>query len=798
MSKTVVVVEAPSKAKTIESYLGKKDLIVLASYGHIRDLPSKSGSVDPKTFDMTWDVSKKASKALKELEKNVANASELYLATDPDREGEAISWHVISFLKEKKVLSNKTHVKRVVFHEITPKAVKQAFSQPRDLNFELIDAYLARRALDYLFGFTLSPVLWRKLPGSRSAGRVQSVSLRLVVDREQEIESFITREYWTIDTSFESSTGSLLGRLYSKDGKTLDKFAIASKDDATTLQKEILKHTYHIKEIEKKQVKRHPSPPFMTSTLQQEASRRLGMGASMTMRVAQGLYEGINIGGEIIGLITYMRTDALTLSKDATDEIRTFIKDTFSSDYVPKAARVYKTKVKNAQEAHEAIRPTSITRTPESVAPYLDPTQLKLYELIWKRALACQMESALIDQVTIFTHSKDNTLGFRSVGRRIAFDGFLRVYEETSDEESDEHDTILPPFHVNDIVDAKDIKPEQHFTQPPPRYSEAMLVKKMEELGIGRPSTYAGILQVIQDRGYVTLEKKRFVPSDRGWIVITFLKKYFANYVAYDFTAHMEDQLDDIANGKEAWKKILSDFWKNFSELTNQAKDLKNADVIDELHKQLEPHLFKTEEEKYCPKCKEKLHLKLSKFGGFIGCTAYPTCTYTRQLDQDTSSDTLTPVNDVVNIGIDPETHEEITLRTGMYGPYFQWDPTAESLSLQEAGKKENTTEKKRGKAKKDASPQPKRLSVPALFAQMPMSLELALKLKSLPKVLGQDAEGNTVSMGIGRFGPYVKCKEIFASLPKDQTFWDTSLERACTLIKGKEKGLSKRKKGTA
>ncbi|MEP6147747.1 MAG: type I DNA topoisomerase, partial [Nisaea sp.] len=575
----VVVVESPAKAKTINKYLGS-DYKVLASYGHIRDLPSKDGSVDPDAdFAMIWEAQPRAEKQIKEIANAVKGAESLFLATDPDREGEAISWHVQNVLSDRKALKG-VDVKRVVFHEITKRAVLDAIDNPRELDQDLVDAYLARRALDYLVGFTLSPVLWRKLPGSRSAGRVQSVALRLICEREAEIEAFRSEEYWTIDAAFRTKERkNFTARLTHLDGEKLQKFSINTEAAAKAAVERVQGGTYAVRSLEKKQTKRNPYPPFTTSTLQQEASRKLGFGASRTMQLAQKLYEGIDLGGETVGLITYMRTDGVQLSQDAVFAIRDDIGKNFGDRYLPNSPRMYKNKSKNAQEAHEAIRPTDVRRHPREMAARLDKDMARLYELIWKRTVACQMASAELDQTTVTIQAADNRAEFRATGSIITFDGFLKLYQETRDEptqssEQDEDGRLLPAVAEGEALSHEEPKPEQHFTQPPPRYSEASLVKGLEELGIGRPSTYASILQVLQDRNYVILDKRRFVPEDRGRLVTTFLSNFFTRYVQYNFTAELEDALDNIAEGTIAWKKVLTDFWKAFHEAVDKTKDL--------------------------------------------------------------------------------------------------------------------------------------------------------------------------------------------------------------------------------
>ncbi|HVA15351.1 MAG TPA: type I DNA topoisomerase, partial [Stellaceae bacterium] len=563
----VVVVESPSKAKTINKYLGK-GYTVLASYGHVRDLPSKEGSVRPdEDFAISWEVDSKAAKRLQDIAKAVKGAEHLYLATDPDREGEAISWHVQEVLKQRNVLKG-VDVKRVVFNEVTKSAVQDAFKHPRELDRELVDAYLARRALDYLVGFTLSPVLWRKLPGSRSAGRVQSVALRLICEREAEIEIFKPREYWSIEAEFTTPSGDkFTARLTHLNGKRLDRFDLANEQMAREAADTIARQSgFSVREVERKQVRRNPPPPFTTSTLQQEASRKLGMTASRTMRIAQRLYEGVEIDGDTVGLITYMRTDGVALSNEAIGAVRDLIAQDYGANYRPEEARIYRVQAKNAQEAHEAIRPTDMHRRPAQVTSYLDDEQRRLYELVWKRAVASQMSTALIDQVGVDITSPAGDVVLRATGSTVAFDGYLAVYtEDFDDPEDDEESRRLPPLKERDALDRGEIKPDQHFTQPPPRYSEASLVKKLEELGIGRPSTYASIIQVLQDRNYVRLDKKRFIPEDRGRLVTAFLSSFFERYVEYNFTADLENQLDDISGGRIAWKKVLEDFWRDFS-----------------------------------------------------------------------------------------------------------------------------------------------------------------------------------------------------------------------------------------
>ncbi|HVG81117.1 MAG TPA: type I DNA topoisomerase, partial [Methylomirabilota bacterium] len=674
----VVVVESPAKAKTINKYLGK-DYTVLASYGHVRDLPPKDGSVRPdEDFAMDWEVDAKAERRLKEIAAAVKNADSLILATDPDREGEAISWHISEELKRRRALKD-VDVRRVVFNEITKTAVLNAMASPRGLDRELIEAYLARRALDYLVGFTLSPVLWRKLPGSRSAGRVQSVALRLVCEREAEIEIFRPREYWSIEVTFRTDAGAAFtARLATLDGRKLDRFDLADQGAAEAAARRIREgEPFTVTSVEKKQVRRNPPPPFTTSTLQQEASRKLGLSATRTMRVAQKLYEGVDIGGETVGLITYMRTDGVQLAGEAIAASRRLIEESYGKEYLPASPRQYKSTAKNAQEAHEAIRPTDLRRRPQDVARALDHDEMRLYELIWKRTVASQMESAVLDQVSVDIAGAGGAAVLRATGSVLRFDGFLTLYrEDVDDPAEDEMDRRLPPLNEGDRPALQEVRPEQHFTQPPPRYTEASLVKKLEELGIGRPSTYASILQVLQDRNYVRLEKKRFVPEDRGRLVTAFLSSFFERYVQYNFTADLENQLDDISGGRIDWKAVLRDFWRDFHKAIDGTRELTIGQVIDSLDRDLGPHFFPEDgsgrDPRLCPACKAgRLGLKLGRNGGFIGCSNYPNCSYTRPLAIDTAegADADTSPRE---LGRDPETDLAVTLRKGPYGWYVQ------------------------------------------------------------------------------------------------------------------------------
>ena len=766
----VVVVESPAKAKTINKYLGP-DYTVLASYGHVRDLPPKDGSVRPdESFAMSWQLAERGAQRIAEIAKAVKSADNLFLATDPDREGEAISWHVLELLKERGVLKGKT-VKRVVFHEITKTAVLDAIAHPRDLDKPLIDAYLARRALDYLVGFTLSPVLWRKLPGSRSAGRVQSVALRLICERESEIEIFKAREYWTVEADFRTPEGGrFTASLTHLDGQKLDKFSLGDEAAAKKAAERIAGLDFGVQSVERKQARRNPWPPFTTSTLQQEASRKLGFSARQTMQLAQRLYEGTDIGGETVGLITYMRTDSVALSNEAVAQARRVIGKDFGAPYLPESPRLYKSTAKNAQEAHEAIRPTDLARHPGSLARHVEADQLRLYELIWKRTLASQMASAVLDQVAVDVASNGTVL--RATGSVVTFDGFLKLYREDRDDatDGDEDSRILPPVKEGDRLARETVTPEQHFTQPPPRYTEASLVKKLEELGIGRPSTYASIISVLQDRDYVRLEKKRFIPEDRGRVVTTFLTEFFGHYVEYDFTAQLEDQLDEISGGKIDWKQVLDDFWSAFSKAVAGTKDLTITQVIDALDEALGPHFFPSstdgKDPRACAACGSgRLGLKLGKFGAFIGCSNYPECKFTRRLaleKAEEGSALAALANGPLILGNDPATSLPVTVRKGPWGVYVQL-----------------------GEATEEAKP--KRVSVPKGTDVSALTLEQALALLSLPREVGlHPTTGKSIKAGIGRFGPYIQHEKIYASLPADEDILTVGLNRAVDLLETK------------
>jgi DNA topoisomerase-1 len=769
----VLVVESPAKAKTIGKYLGP-GYTVLASYGHVRDLPPKDGSVRPdEDFAMDWEVDTSSQKRLDAIAKAVTKGGKLYLATDPDREGEAISWHVRDVLARKKALEG-VDVKRVTFNAITKQSVLDAVANPRNLDQPLIDAYLARRALDYLVGFTLSPVLWRKLPGSRSAGRVQSVALRLICEREAEIEVFKSREYWTVDAIFGTAKKQTLkARLTHLDGRRLDKFDLDTQARAEQAVREIERRAFAVSSIDRRQVRRNPPPPFITSTLQQEASRKLGLGAATAMRIAQKLYEGVDIGGDTVGLITYMRTDGVQLAPEAIGQTRRLIETRYGQSYVPAQPRVYTSKAKNAQEAHEAIRPTDLFRTPQDVAAYLDRDQRGLYELIWKRTVASQMESAVLDQVTVDIASADKTVQLRATGSVVKFNGFLTLYDEGRDDEADEENgSILPDVAEGEGLERREVVPEQHFTEPPPRYSEASLVKKLEELGIGRPSTYASIIEVLQRRNYVRLDRKRFIPEDRGRIVTAFLQTYFPRYVEYNFTAHLEEELDDISDGKIDWRQVLREFWSAFSSAVGETKNLRVSEVLDKLDEELGPHFFPANDNggqgggkspRDCPACGNgRLGLKLGRFGAFIGCSNYPECKFTRKLavvDPEKDAQSGANLNEPKVLGIDPETGKQVTLRNGPYGLYIQ---------LGEAEGKEK----------------PKRASLLKGMTPDELTLEKALAILSLPRELGPHPEdGEPVLAGVGRFGPYVRHGSKYKSIPADESVLEIGMNRAMALL---------------
>jgi DNA topoisomerase-1 len=783
----VVVVESPAKAKTINKYLGS-DFRVLASFGHVRDLPPKDGSVRPEQdFAMTYEIDAKSKKQLNEIAQALKGARRLYLATDPDREGEAISWHVLESLKELRKLRPDVEIKRVVFNEITKRAVQEAMKSPRDVDMDLVNAQQARRALDYLVGFTLSPVLWRKMPSAKSAGRVQSVALRLVCEREIEIGALRPQGYWTVEADFATARADqLTARLSLLDGAKVEKFTIADEAAANRARGLIEAQRYRVGKVETKPARRHPAPPFMTSTLQQEASRKLGFSAKRTMQVAQRLYEGVDIGGETVGLITYMRTDGAQMANEAIAAARELIGREFGRDYVPDAPRVYTTKAKNAQEAHEAIRPTDFARKPADVAGQLDGDQRRLYELVWVRALASQMESARLWRTTVDIVSGDGRIAFRASGAVVEFPGFLKLYEEGRDEKAeDDEDRRLPKVEAEEALDRRAVRPERHFTEPPPRYSEATLVKKLEELGIGRPSTYATILSVLQDRGYVRLEKNRFIPEDSGRLVTAFLTNFFERYFAYDFTANLEQQLDEITERRIDWKKVLRDFWRQFStrhpdEQVSGAEMMAMKDaveaidralgnrtqIIEAIDEALGSHFFPPREDgrdpRLCPACNEgRLGIRQGKSGAFIGCARYPECRYTRPLAGGEAAGEGAPAMEgPKTLGVDPETGFDVTLRNGPFGPYLQ---------LGEAQGKEK----------------PKRISIPKdVTLEQAEEVAFALRLLRLPREVGAHPEsGQTISAGIGRYGPYLEVGGKYTNLQSTQDALEIGLNRAVDVL---------------
>ena len=756
----VVVVESPAKAKTINKYLGA-GYTVLASYGHVRDLPAKDGSIRPdEDFAMSWEVDAKAAKRLNDIADAAKGAEKIILATDPDREGEAISWHVLEVLQKKKAVKGAI-VQRVVFNAITKAAVTEAMANPRDIDMELVDAYLARRALDYLVGFTLSPVLWRKLPGSRSAGRVQSVALRLVVDREIEIEKFRSQEYWTVEADVAAGGDPFVARLTKHQGRKLTKFDLANEASAFAARDAVKAASFTVSAIEKKPFRRSPAPPFTTSTLQQEASRKLGFDAKRTMQAAQRLYEGIDIGGETVGLITYMRTDGVQTAPEALDEARAVIGGVYGRDYVPEKARIYSTKAKNAQEAHEAIRPTSLGRNPGKLK--LEGDLGRLYELIWKRMIASQMEAARVERTTIDLESSDTQTALRATGQVILFDGYLKVYEEGRDDADDEDGGRLPQVTQGAQARVAVARADQHFTEPPPRYSEASLVKKMEELGIGRPSTYASVLTVLRDRAYVRMEKNRFVPEDQGRIVTIFLEQFFGKYVEYDFTAELENELDQVSAGDLDWKVLLSRFWADFNAKIGEMGALGTREVIDALDTSLASTLFPPmadgSDPRACPRCGSgRLNLKPSRTGAFVGCSNYPECRYTRPFGppqaEGESGDR--------ELGVDPQTGMTVYLKAGRFGPYVQ------------LGDEEK----------------PKRSSLPKGWSVPAMDLEKGLRLLRLPREVGVHPEdGQPILAGLGRYGPFVQHAGTYANLSSVDEVFEVGLNRAVAVLAEKRAG---------
>ena len=751
----VVVVESPAKAKTINKYLGD-GFTVLASYGHVRDLPAKDGSVDPDNeFAMLWEIDPAAQKHVRAIADALVNDDKLILATDPDREGEAISWHLLEALQKRKAVKKSTHVERVVFNAITKTAVTEAMKNPRQIDMPLVEAYLARRALDYLVGFRLSPVLWRKLPGAKSAGRVQSVALRLIVEREMEIEAFRAREYWSVEAILKTPRGQeFTAHLNVLADKKLDKFDIPNAASAELAVHAVNARDLHIEKVESKPASRNPYAPFMTSTLQQEASRKFGMGARQAMSTAQRLYEA--------GHITYMRTDGIDMAPEAVMAARDVIKAKFGEAYVPKSPRMYKNKAKNAQEAHECIRPTEMSREPQSLK--VEEDQRKLYDLIWKRTIASQMEAARMERTSVDVMSQDRQVGLRATGQVVLFDGFLKVYSEGRDDSDEEDDARLPSIQQGESVAKKSVTPEQHFTQPLPRYSEATLVKRMEELGIGRPSTYASIVSVIQEREYVRKEANRLIPQDKGRLVTAFLESYFRRYVGYDFTAKLEDDLDKVSAGDGDWKKLLAHFWKDFSAALDETAELRITDVLDKINEVLEPHLFPATEDgsdpRLCKTCGSgRLSMRTSRAGGaFIGCSNYPECRFTRPLAGEAESGDLNGLDGKL-LGQSPD-GLAVSLRSGRFGVFVQLG---------------NATEEQ---------PKPKRSSIPKGMAAESIDLQRALDLLSLPRLIGKHPDdGEPIEASIGRFGPYVRHGKTYANLKDGDDVLSVGMNRAVELI---------------
>ncbi len=771
----LVIVESPAKAKTINKYLGS-DYTVLASYGHIRDLPSKNGSVDTENkFKMIWEIDSFSKKYLKEITETAKDSKKIILATDPDREGEAIAWHVKEYLKEKKLLKDK-RVERVIFNEITKKAVLNGIENPREIEPHLVDAYMARRALDYLVGFNISPILWTKLPGSKSAGRVQSVALKLLTEREHEIEVFIPEEFWTLNIIFKTEDNVLINsNMNMLDGNKIEKFTFKNKDDINSAIDKIKKIEYKISDISSKVFTRNPLGPFTTSTLQQTSSSKLGFGASRTMQIAQRLYQGIEIDGETIGLITYMRTDGTNISKDAISNFRNYISNNYGEKYLPDSPLNYSgKKAKNAQEAHEAIRPTEISRNPDSLKKYLSSDQFKLYNLIWSRALSSQMKSAKFDRKTITISSNDGKNIFKANGSVLTFDGYLKL-SKIDVEDGDEK--ILPNVKKGN-VEINEFKDEQHFTQPPPRYSEASLVKKLEELGIGRPSTYASIISVISNRGYADINNKRFFPTDRGKLLSAFLEKLFSKYVDYDFTAKLEDQLDDITSGKEDWINVLKNFWNDFYSNVSSVKEKRTREVLDLLNESLGSLIFEIDKEgkvnRKCLICSNgELSLKNSFRGGaFIGCSNYPECKFTRPLSKAKAAQQLNLAEPkLIGKSINDE---DIFLKNGRFGPYLQYE--SKNIEIVEKPKKKKKTKKKDDNIKN--------VSIPKGLEIDTIDLKKAQFLCSLPLSLGKNpANDKDITLNVGRFGPYLKCENKSARIENVEEIFSIGLNRAITLI---------------
>jgi DNA topoisomerase-1 len=743
MANHLLIVESPAKAKTLKKYLGK-EFEVLASYGHVRDLIPKTGAVDTdNNFEMKYETIARNSKHVDAIVKAAMDADTILLAPDPDREGEAIAWHIAELLKTKRALKSKS-MKRVVFYEITQSAVKEAVAHPREIAMPLVNAQQARRALDYLVGFNLSPLLWRKIRPGLSAGRVQSPALRLIVERELEIEAFKSQEYWTVHLDTNKDHQPFTARLFQYQGKKLEQLSIGTQSafDAIFTKLNSAKLPPKVVRVEKKAKQRYAAAPFTTSTLQQEAVRKLGMTSDRTMRTAQSLYEGVDIGGQTVGLISYMRTDSVSLAKEAVAEIREYIKDNFSSEYLPSVQPSYKSKTKNAQESHEAIRPTSILRTPDSIRDYMTADQARLYEMIWKRTLACQMAPARFDTVSLDIRlGGDDTL-FRATGQVLVFPGFIGVYMEDVDDVTEEESGKLPPLAEGDILSVDKLYGEQHFTQPPPRFSEASLVKSLEEYGIGRPSTYATIISTLQAREYAILDKKRFAPTDVGRVVTKFLTEHFTRYVDYDFTAHLEDELDEVSEGKRDWVGVMDAFWSGFSMLIKEKANIdRPVELLDET----------------CPECGKPLAKKLSRYGSFISCTNYPDCKYKRSLAGESQDDATARVE----LGEYPDTKQIVLLLRGPYGHYVQLGEVIEGEKLK-----------------------PKRVSWPKEMPLDQADLNSALKLLALPRELGQHPESNKkIIVNIGRFGPYIGHDGKFKSIPRSDNIFDIQIDRAIEIL---------------
>ncbi|BAG40783.1 DNA topoisomerase I [Orientia tsutsugamushi str. Ikeda] len=772
----LLIVESPAKAKTINKYLGS-DFQVVASYGHVRDLLAKAGSVLPEQdFLIKYEINPKSTRHIKTI-CDLAKKSEcIYLATDPDREGESISWHIVEVLKEKKIFAN---FKRIIFNEITKKAIGDALQQPRDINLNLVNAQQARRSLDYLVGFSLSPLLWRKLPGCKSAGRVQSVGLRLICEREEEISKFISQEYWNIHIDMISNKDEIVtAKLIEFDGNKLEKFSITNQSQAQDIVKNIENQQFKVIDITRKQRKKSPPPPFITSSLQQEAAGKLGFTAKKTMTIAQKLYEGIDLNNESTALITYMRTDSVMLSKDFIDETRNFISSSFGSNYLPKQIRAFKSKVKNAQEAHEAIRPININLTPELLLNKIEKDYLKLYELIWQRTVACQMENVILNLESINFASFNQLHVAKATGSTIAFDGFYKVYKEINDEE--ENKKLLPNLSQNEVMQVKNILPKQHFTEPPPRYSEATLVKTLEDLGIGRPSTYATIISVLQERDYVILDQKRFIPQNKGRLVTAFLTAFFKKYVEYDFTAKLEDQLDSIAKGMIEWQEILKNFWTGFNNNVQEIEQYKITDIIPQIETLLSNFLFPAQNDetdhKLCTLCKVgKLSLKLSKYGAFLACDNYPSCNFTRNIAAAfENNDNLPKGKNNKAIGYSDDMQKTIYLKEGPFGWYIQ------------AG--EDSTNK---------NDKPKRVPISVISSSpQDITLETAVKLLALPKVIGLNPNTNKeITVAVGRYGPYLKHDGKFISIPKNYDYLNLSINDCIKIITSSSSQLRKAKK---